>query len=145
VLGLRLLRNALNGRSSGTDHIPSCIWAKVAASLRRPPSPPRMRPNSSIVMMSNVSCFISSTSSSSWPRIAVASLAYGTASPRCARTGELQDVVSAQCQRHALRLLRRQHIAVEHQLVRRRPHHEHRPCTKQRQLQHWAVPLNAVT
>jgi hypothetical protein len=49
ALALRLLRNAVNGRSSGTDHIPSCMWAK----------PPRARPNSSVAMMSNASCFIS--------------------------------------------------------------------------------------
>jgi len=47
----------VNGRSSGTDHMPSSISANAAAS--RSLTAPRSRPKSSVAMMSNVSSFIS--------------------------------------------------------------------------------------
>nr|ACF80931.1 unknown [Zea mays] len=57
ALALTLLRNAVKGRSSGTDHMPSSMSANAAA--RRSLTAPRSRPKSSVAMMSNVSSFMS--------------------------------------------------------------------------------------
>ncbi|WVZ66111.1 hypothetical protein U9M48_015385 [Paspalum notatum var. saurae] len=153
ALARRLLRNAVNGRSSGTDHIPSSMSANAAA--RRSLTAPRSRPNSSVATMSNrqhrdgappgppaveVPRDLRVHRAHVPPqRVGLQELHQGAAHAPVVVADELQDVALPQDERQAPGLLRRQRLAREHQLVRRRPRHEHRRRAEQRQLRHWAI------